>query len=173
MALRTTMLGLGLFHLGTAAVARTVDATFEPLLFMDLDDVTDGVGLLEPVASTVVRSLRMRPPSLPYDSGALVIAVIESALQPGTFEVYAENTTGWEPRYPAGSMPPHDDNTTNKAELPAAVHPSVGASHDCTLLRFLTTDFVRYSEPHVALSMPGCAGTPTMKSIAATPDGRL
>jgi hypothetical protein len=157
-------LGLGLLHFGTAGVAPTA---FEPLLFMDLQDVADGVGLLEPVASTVVSSLLLRPPPLPYDTGALVIAVIESAVQTGTFEVYTENTTGWEPQYRTRSnMPPHSG-------LPAAVLPSVGASHNCTLLRFLTKDFVSYSEPHVALSVPGCAGTPTIKSIAATPNGGL
>lgn len=154
--LQTVVLGLALLQ-GEVVRARPTDGVFEPLLFMDLNDVADGWGLLEPVASTVAPSDRLAPPPLAYDMGSLVIAVIESTHQPGTFEVYAENTTGWEP---LGAARP-------------SVSPAIGGYHDCTLLRFTTTDFVNYSPPHVALSVPGCAGTPTMKSVAATPDGGL
>ena len=92
-------------------------AGFEPMLFMDLDDLEDGWGLLEPVANTVAISNELRPPpDLPFAAGALVIAVIE-AESPGTFEVYGENTTGWEPLDADGS---------------------VGGYHDCSLVRYTT-----------------------------------
>ena len=95
-------------------------AGFEPMLFMDLDDVEDGWGLLEPLASTVTPSNQLRPPPLSFTAGSLVIAVIE-AETPGTFEVYGENTTGWEP------LDAHASGTNG-----------VGGSHDCALLRYTT-----------------------------------
>jgi hypothetical protein len=129
-------------------------AVFEPLLFMDMEDVHDSWGLIWPAANSVSPNASYHPPPLDFAAGALVIAVIASASQPGTFEVYGENTTGWEPlllhRQTAGRS---------------------DGQHECTLLRYTTTDFVEYSAPHVALQLPSCSGTPTLKSIARSPDG--
>ena len=36
---------------------------------------------------------------------------------------------------------------------------------------YTTRDFVRYSPPHIALTIPTCSGTPTMKSIARSTEG--
>lgn len=47
----------------------------------------------------------------------------------------------------------------------------VQGQHDCSLLRYTTQDFVQYSEPHTALVLDDCSGTPTMKSIARSPEG--
>lgn len=122
---------------------------FEPLLFMDLNDVEDPYGLVEEVANTVeANNLSLSPPPLPFSLGAQVFAVIESENLPGTFEVYADNTTGWEP-----------------------ILGEVGGYHDCTLLRFTTTDFKVYSKAQVVLTIDSCSGTPTMKSIARSNGG--
>jgi hypothetical protein len=92
---------------------------------------------------------------LNFDGGSLVIAVIASAATAGSYEVYAENTTGWEPVVGEDGAP----------EIRSGGH------HDCTLLRYTTTDFVTYSAPYIALQIPGCSGTPTMKSIARSDRG--
>ena len=118
---------------------------FEPLLFLDLNDTADPSGLIWPVANAVGANASYSPPPLPYELGSLVIATIASQAQAGLFEVYAENTTGWEPL-----------SASERAQ----------GHHECALLRYTTRDFVRYSPPHIALTIPTCSGTPTMKSIA-------
>lgn len=139
---------IGLLVLGTSRMA----GAFEPMLFMDLNDVVHPWGLVEEVANTVQANASFSPPPhLDFRGGALVIAVIESASDPGSFEVYAENTTGWEPLDASGG--------------------GVGGTHDCTLLRYTTADFNSYSAPHAALAISPCSGTPTMKSIARSPTG--
>eukprot|EP00040_Diaphanoeca_grandis_P030981 m.184414 g.184414 ORF g.184414 m.184414 type:complete len:512 (+) comp32187_c0_seq2:119-1654(+) len=134
----------------SAHVQRVQPAPFDPLLFMDLVDTSDAWGLLEPTANTVVANASYRPPPLNYSLGSQVLSVIVSASDANVFEVYVENTTGWEPLV---------DNVRTKGY------------HDCSLLRYTTADFVNYSPPHVSLLLPGCAGTPTMKSIARNEDG--
>ena len=126
---------LGLLNLVAAGSATYRLAAFEPLLFLDLNDTTDGAGLMWPRANTVAPNASFKPPPhLPFAAGSLVIATIPSQARPGVFEVYAENTTGWEP-------------------LPGQLQQGsgfTGGSHDCALLRFTTTDFVEYSDPHTA-----------------------
>ena len=149
---------------------------FRPMLFMDAEDTADGWGLMEPQASSVVPNAAYRPPPLPYQLGSLVISVMESASHPGSWEVYAENTTGWfvpAPPPPPPSPSPHV-LATFREPLRAgagAARDGLGAHHDCALLRFTTRDFVTYSPPHTALHIPSCSGTPTMKSIARSPQG--
>ena len=149
---------------------------FRPMLFMDAEDTADGWGLMEPQASSVVPNAAYRPPPLPYQLGSLVISVMESASHPGSWEVYAENTTGWfvpAPPPPPPSPSPHV-LATFREPLRAgagAARDELGAHHDCGLLRFTTRDFVTYSPPHTALHIPSCSGTPTMKSIARSPQG--
>jgi hypothetical protein len=126
-------------------------ASFEPMLFMDMNDIYDSWGLVWPAAHTVAPNATYRPPPLNYSAGAVVIAVIPSSTQPRQFEVYAENTTGWEPLISLGSR--------------------LRGKHACQLLRFLTVDFVAYSTPHISLWIEPCSGTPSMKSIARSPDG--
>lgn len=138
---------------------------FEPLLFLDLNDTADRSGLLVPVAGTVSANASYQAPPLPYELGSLVVATIASQSQPGVFEVYAENTTGWEPLAQAPSGDPAAVATQGAGRYRTQGH------HDCTLLRYTTVDFVHYSKPHVALSIPDCSGTPTMKSIARSPQG--
>ena len=92
-----------------------------------------------------------------------MVSVISSHALPGTFEVYVENTTGWEPLPAAAAA---DDAADPEA---ASLRPQ--GHHDCALLRYTTTDFDRYSAGHVALRVPSCSGTPTMKSIARSPEG--
>lgn len=123
---------------------------FEPLLFMDLVDTRGAYGLIEATASIVVANSNYNAPDLDYNAGALVIAVLPSASDAGTFEVYAENTTGWEP---------------------LAAHVGEGGHHECALLRYTTKDFKQYSPAHTALVLPSCSGTPTFKSIARSPAG--
>jgi hypothetical protein len=125
---------------------------FQPLLFLDLADTTDTYGLLEAKASTVQPTNIYNPPRLNFSDGSLVLSVLASQSSPGSFEVYCENTTGWEPLRSWKS--------------------GVQERHECSLLRFTTRDFKSYSPPHVSLLMPQCSGTPTMKSIARSPAGR-
>ena len=96
-----------------------------------------------------------------------MVSVIASATLAGTFEVYVENTTGWEPMSPLDQR----DAGGSKAGRDAEGSSRPQGHHDCALLRYTTTDFVRYSAAHVALRVPSCSGTPTMKSIARNPQG--
>ena len=88
---------------------------FRPMLFMDAEDTADGWGLMEPQASSVVPNAAYRPPPLPYQLGSLVISVMESASHPGSWEVYAENTTGWFVPAPPPPPPSHPETLTARA----------------------------------------------------------
>jgi len=95
-----------------------------------------------------------------------VIAVLASATEAGVFEVYGVNTTGFEP-----VVASHTHGTTSS---PHDASSRVGSRQEygnATLLRFTTTNFKSYSAPHTALHVKW-AGTPTMKSIARSDDGR-
>jgi len=146
-----------------ASAAAASSSSFEPLLFMDLNDTHDSWGLVWPVAHAVAPNASFHPPPVNYSAGSTVLSVIASATEPGSFEVYAENTTGWEP---LGEPEAGDEET---APDPAG---EAKAEHACALLRYTTSDFVTYSAPHVALRMDLCSGTPTFKSIARSPAGR-
>ena len=135
-------------------------AAFETLLFMDLNDTVDSWGLLWASANTVVPNATFRPPPLAFDAGSTVLSVMPSAQDPSLFEVYAENTTGWEP------LRPQESGHVGGAGR-------ARGQHDCTLLRYTTRDFQQYSVPHVALQLSPCSGTPTMKSIARDDAGEL
>ena len=149
------------FGLVVALVAGT--DPFEPLLFMDMQDVSDAWGLIEPVANTVEPNGSFSPPPMvDFPGGSLVIAVIASVTSVGIFEVYAENTTGWEPLVGGGTR--GDPSGAEGAVRSSGIH-------NCALLRYTTTDFVHYSTPVIALRIVGCSGTPTMKSIARSPSG--
>lgn len=102
-----------------------------------------------------------QPPPLNYSAGSVVIAVLMSATEPGVFEVYGVNTTGFEP---ASSVTPSGRSRQE------SLH-SQQEYGKATLMRFTTTDFKSYSTPHAALHVDW-AGTPTMKSIARSDDGR-
>ena len=72
------------------------------------------------------------------------MAVLPSLNSPSMFEVYCTNQTTYEPLLSA---------TTNAADVfSVPISSSMGNS---TLLRYTTRDFVHYSEPHVACSIPG------------------
>ena len=107
-------------------------ASHTPMLFMDMDDIEDGWGLIEPVASTVAPHHLLRPPPMPYHLGSLVIAVFPSTTSPGVFEVYGENTTGWEPLGSPGK---------------------VGGFHECALIRF-TTWVLSHAHTHTHTHTP-------------------
>lgn len=133
--------------------------SFEPLLFMTMEDVKQSWGLVYPVANTVAANSSFKPPPVNFSQGDLVIAVISSATVPGLFEVYAENTTGIEPlNSKKGSQIKLGDNPTNATTS--------------QLLRFTTRDFISYSPAIVVLSL-NKGGTPTMKSMARSDDGLL
>ena len=61
----------------------------------------------------------------------------------------------------------------------ATKYPECGRSKTCpvSLLRYITTDFVTYSSPHLSLYIPdipqGSGGTPTVKSLARNEDTGL
>lgn len=148
----------------------------EPFLFMDLQDVQDPWGLMWPQASTLAPDANFRAPPLPYASGATVVSVLPATdfNVSGVYEVYASNTTGWEPL----AQPDVDEDQQPEPE-PAleqdATHPEYpecGREKTCpvSLLRFTTKDFASYSPPHLSLFIPddpiGSGGTPTVKSIA-------
>ena len=133
-----------------------------PLLFMDEADVLRVRGLARPVANTVERDATgLRAPPLNYEAGAIVFGCLESntTTMDGAplWEVYAANTTGVEP-------------------LPNGRHGKSWPSLDKRKLRvqvwrFETSDFVRYSEPHLSLSFdsggdPFPFSMPTVKSVA-------
>eukprot|EP01043_Picozoa_sp_COSAG02_P029919 COSAG02_NODE_1883_length_10535_cov_4.902070_10_plen_480_part_00 len=148
----------------------------EPFLFMDEHDVQDAWGLMWPKASTLAPDPQFRPPPLPYSSGATVVSVIPATdfNVSGEYEVYASNTTGWEP------LAQPDLDTDRGAELEPEPeqqdahpkYPECGRKRSCpvSLLRYTTKDFTNYSPPHLSLFIPddpvGSGGTPTVKSIA-------
>ena len=85
---------------------------------------------------------------LPYDNGANPMAVLPALNDPATFEVYCTNQTTYEPLLlPSATASP----AAPMAFLPTA---SSGMSNS-TLLRYTTRDFLHYSKPHVACSIPG------------------
>jgi hypothetical protein len=138
--------------LALLALAHAAGA-FEPLLFMAMDDVFDPWGLIWPVANTVVRNASFMPPPVNFSQGDLVIGVMPSATVVGEWEVYAENTTGKEPR-------------------PAVVGDDPTHATSSQLLRLTTRDFVTYTPAETVLALDK-GGTPTMKSMARSDDGSL
>lgn len=73
-----------------------------PFLFMTLDDVVEPHGLVYPIANTVIEDPSLRPPpGLDYSGGAVVFGAFH---QDGLVEVYAANTTGWEPIKSGGEL---------------------------------------------------------------------
>ena len=145
-----------------------------PFLFMDLDDVQDPWGLMWPEASTMAADADFKPPPLPYDTGATVISVLPAwdFASSGDYEVYASNTTGWEPLSEPELDEPRPDRTTTRGADP---YPECGREKTCpvSLLRYTTKDFVSYSPPHLSLyitNAPGGGGTPTVKSLARNDD---
>ena len=144
-----------------------------PFLFMDLDDVQDPWGLMWPEASTMAADADFKPPPLPYDTGATVISVLPAwdFASSGDYEVYASNTTGWEPL----SEPEPDEPQPSRTTRGADPYPGCGREKTCpvSLLRYTTKDFVSYSAPHLSLyitNAPGGGGTPTVKSLARNDD---
>ena len=144
-----------------------------PFLFMDLDDVQDPWGLMWPEASTMAADADFKPPPLPYDTGATVISVLPAwdFASSGDYEVYASNTTGWEPL----SEPEPDEPQPSRTTRGADPYPECGREKTCpvSLLRYTTKDFVSYSAPHLSLyitNAPGGGGTPTVKSLARNDD---
>eukprot|EP01052_Picozoa_sp_SAG31_P044342 SAG31_NODE_7694_length_1615_cov_1.551451_2_plen_422_part_01 len=148
------------------------DDTGLPQLFSDVDDAHDPWGLLVPRAGTLKTGSSVsgrRPPSLDYNLGAEVLAVLPvlgvagKPLRPPAWEVYCANATGWEPlpsKQQIWGQPPHNDNSCgNVSQSTCAV----------TLLRYITSNFVSYSQPAIVLSYPSdmsAFGTPTLKSLA-------
>ncbi len=126
----------------------------EDVLFMDMLDVSSSYGLLLPRANAVVPNSTFAPPPADYQAGVLVIATLPSLSKPGVFEVFVENTTGWEP------LPQHG---AKYADNPPPPFPNAGVQ----LLRFTTMDFRRYSEPELVLDLPmDDEGSSSLKSIA-------
>lgn len=92
----------------------------------------------------------------------------------GEYEVYASNTTGWEPLGQPDMEEPDDPEPEPEPEQRGAhpQYPECGRERSCpvSLLRYTTKDFISYSPPHLSLFIPddpvGSGGTPTVKSIA-------
>ena len=121
--------------------------------FMDKLDAHDPWGVIVPTANAVSANASFTPPPLDYAGGCAVIAVFPSLTDQGAFEVYAENTTGWEPLT-------HNNNTgAGQNSKPRPYGPT-------SLLRFTTRDFRGYSAPRRALMLRFPEHTPSMKSIA-------
>lgn len=128
-----------------------------PLLFMDVTDVTETWGLMRPRAATVVRSTDLVAPPLDYRRGAVVVGVLVSSEDPGLFEVYAGNTTGYEPLESGGDCGNVVEGDKPKLKV--------------DVLRFTTRDFRDYAKPTVCLSFhtsgdPYPYTLPTVKSLA-------
>ena len=163
----------------TAASGRPVPQEL-PFLFMDLEDVQDPWGMMWPQAGTMAPDLDYQPPALPYTSGATVIGVLPARdfESSGEWEVYASNTTGWEPlgepetevmEEPEPEPEPEPEGVSGG---PHPKYPECGRGATCpvSLLRYTTTNFRTYSAPHLSLFISdtpvGSGGTPTVKSIA-------
>ena len=155
----------------------------EPLLFMDLQDVQDPWGLMWAEASTLAPDEKYRPPPLPYDSGATVVSVLPARdfSVSGEYEVYASNTTGWEPlaEPESDSGEPAESEPQLERVRGGPKYPECGRESTCpvSLLRYTTKDFLHYSPPHLSLHIPDdpimSGGTPTVKSIARNDDTGL
>jgi hypothetical protein len=152
-----------------------------PQLFMDTQDALDHWGLLVPTPGRLSAGSSVaarRPPPLYYDAGAEVLAILPAldrngrALRPATWEVFAANTTGWEPLAAEETAGRGSENACGNTSLPG-----VGTSYaHCavTLLRYETKDFTDYTEPAAVMGYPpgythagdDAFGTPTLKSMA-------
>ena len=151
--MRIAPLNVVLVRLVLASATRS-DQQQEDLLFMDTLDVTSSYGLILPRANAVVPNSTFAPPPVDYRAGVLVIATLPSLSKPDVFEVYVENTTGWEP------LP---ERAANFTENPPPPYPNAGVQ----LLRFTTMDFRSYSKPEVVLDLPtDDEGSSSLKSIA-------
>jgi hypothetical protein len=156
----------------------------EPLLFMDLQDGEDPWGLMWAEASTLAPDAKYRPPPLPYDSGATVVSVLPARdfNVSGEYELYASNTTGWEPLAEpdsdSGEPEPEPEPQLERVRS-GPKYPECGRENTCpvSLLRYTTKDFLHYSPPHMSLRIPDdpimSGGTPTVKSIARNDDTGL
>lgn len=104
----TMMAPLICLTLAAVALSGTPPPGQLPFLFMDLEDVGDRWGMMWPEAKSLAPDARFRPPlGLHFDTGATVVSVIPSRnfASSKEYEIYASNTTGWEPL-----MEPEDDS---------------------------------------------------------------
>jgi len=146
------------FASAATATAPRESAVVWPLLFMDVSDVSDMWGLIQPRASPVELATDLSPPSLNYRGGAVVFGAIASASQAGVFELYAANTTGFEPI--SGQQQSQHASQRDWAARKFTVE----------VMRFTTQDFRAYSLPSVCLTFssggdPNPYTLPTVKSV--------